>query len=80
MARLIRECLQKDVDDRPANAVECLALLEGAQAELQQGPQVQPDARDAAPLHVEHAGRPPRLGEVVPVAVSDGWIIPEQKS
>ena len=40
---------------------------------------VQPDARYAPQLHVEHAGPPPALGEVVPVVVTDGWIIPEHK-
>ena len=46
LARLIRECLQKDVDDRPATAVDCIQLLESARAELQAGPRPQPDARE----------------------------------
>jgi iron(III) transport system ATP-binding protein len=35
---------------------------------------------DAPELRVEHAGEPPAIGEVVGVAIRDGWVVPQATS
>jgi iron(III) transport system ATP-binding protein len=37
---------------------------------------IQPDAKNAPQLRVEHASAPPAVGAPITVAVRDGWIIP----